>query len=301
FYDHTRQELHIASWLPLFMQEPVMAHEIFHAIQDQEWGGGALIDSKKHTHDAVLAHAALLEGDATLVMLNYAQAEVDPTADMSTSKFAINMVATSLPLQMSSAQFPIMASAPDYLKQSLIFPYQRGLLFVAALRQGGRSWDDIREVYADPPASSEQILHPEKYWPDRDTPSVVKLPAPLWPGFTRGWEGTAGEFHFQQMLLGHLEVAEAAKAAAGWDGDHTVLETSGEQAVAVTLSTWDTPEDAAAFEAALRRVYDARKAPRPALTTERDGTTLAFAFSADAALARKAVDTARAKGTIERR
>jgi hypothetical protein len=301
FYDHTRQELHIASWLPLFMQEPVMAHEIFHAIQDQEWGGGALIDSKKHTHDAVLAHAALLEGDATLVMLNYAQAEYDPTADMSTSKFAINMVATSLPLQMSSAQFPIMASAPDYLKQSLIFPYQRGLLFVAALRQGGRTWDDIRKVYDDPPASSEQILHPEKYWPNRDTPSVVKLPAPLWPGFARGWEGTAGEFHFQQMLLGHLEVAEAAEAAAGWDGDHTVLETSGEQAVAVTLSTWDTPEDAAAFEAALRRVYDARKAPRPALVTERDGTTFAFAFSADAALARKAVDTARAQGAIERR
>ncbi len=301
FYDHTRQELHIASWLPLFMQEPVMAHEIFHAIQDQEWGGGALIDSKKHTHDAVLAHAALLEGDATLVMLNYTQAEIDPEADMSTSKFAINMVATSLPLQMSSAQFPVMASAPDYLKQSLIFPYQRGLLFVAALRQAGRTWDDIRKVYADPPASSEQILHPEKYWPNRDTPSVVRLPDPLWPDFQRGWEGTAGEFHFQQMLLTHLEVAEAADAAAGWDGDHTVLETAGEQAVALTLSTWDTPEDAAAFEAALRRVYAARKAPRPALVAELDGTTLAFAFSADPALARKAVDTARAKGVIERR
>ena len=74
FYDHTRKELHIADWLPSMIQGPVMAHEIFHAIQDQEWGGGQLIDSKKYTHDEVLAHAALLEGDATIVMFNYQQA-----------------------------------------------------------------------------------------------------------------------------------------------------------------------------------------------------------------------------------
>ncbi len=300
FYDHTRRELHIASWLPIFMQEPVMAHEIFHAIQDQEWGGGKLIDSKAYTHDTVLAHAALLEGDATIVMLNYAQAELDPTADMSTSAFAINMVAASLPLQMSSPQFPVMASAPDYLKQSLIFPYQRGLLFISALRQAGRTWPQIREIYADPPSTSEQILHPEKYWPRRDEPSQVVLPPTGWAGFTRSWEGTVGEFHHQQLLLAHSNLADAIDAAAGWDGDHTVLEVSRSGAVVVAASTWDSPEDAEVFEAALRRAHDARPAPRPTLVSERSGPDLAYAFSEDPDLARRAVAFARSQAKITR-
>ena len=97
FYDHTRQELHIADWLPAAVQEPVMAHEIFHAIQDQEWGGGKLLDFQKFGHDQIPAHAALLEGDATIVMLNYSGG-----TDMSQSSFGINMVAASLPMQMSS-------------------------------------------------------------------------------------------------------------------------------------------------------------------------------------------------------
>ena len=64
FYDHTRQELYIADWLDPFVQGPVMAHVIFHALQDQEWGAGKLLDSKVYSHDQILAHAALLEGDA---------------------------------------------------------------------------------------------------------------------------------------------------------------------------------------------------------------------------------------------
>ncbi|MCA9537796.1 MAG: hypothetical protein KC620_02840 [Myxococcales bacterium] len=300
FYDHTRQELHIADWLPALMQGPVMAHEIFHAIQDQEWDGGKLIDSKKYTHDSVLAHAALLEGDATVVMFNYQQREVDPEADMSLSPFMVNLIATSLPMQMSSAQFPVMASAPDYLKQSLIFPYQQGLLFVAALRQAGQSWDQIRAVYADPPHTTEQILHPERYL-KRDEPSEVTLPAAVLPGFKRTWDGTTGEFHARQLLLMALPIAEAVEGAAGWDGDFTVLEVSGDKAVAVTLSTWDTEADATAFEAALNKVHGKRAAPKPTLVTTRRGADLAYAFSDDADLAKQAVARVLADGHVVRK
>jgi len=298
FYDHTQQELHIAAWLPVFLQEPVMAHEIFHAIQDQEWGGGKLIDSKKYSHDAVLAHAALLEGDATIVMFNYQQMELG--VDITESAFGINAIATSLPLQMATPQFPVMTVAPDYLKQSLIFPYQQGLLFVAALRRAGQSWPDIRKVYADPPASTEQVLHPERYFPHRDAPSIVTVPALGWPGYQRDWEGAAGEFHHRQILMAQLGLAEATDAAAGWDGDYTSLEQGPEGSVAYALSTWDTAADAQAFEAALKKAHGMRAAPRPTLETRLQGTEVSYALSQNAAVAHRALEHLAAQGKVER-
>lgn len=302
FYDHTRQELHIAAWLPVMMQAPVMAHEIFHAIQDQEWGGGKLIDSKTYTQDEVLAHAALLEGDATVVMFDWQQRAAGNPIDTATSAFMVNMIATSLPMQMASPQFPVMAVAPDYLKQSLIFPYQQGLLFVAALRQSGMSWDDVRKVYADPPRSTEQILHPEKYFgTPRDVPSKVSLPSPLIEGFERTWDGAAGEFHHRQLLLSFMPTPDAIEAAAGWDGDWTVLEVQGERGVAVMRSTWDTEADATQWVDAMQKAHQKRKAPAPAFVAQRQGTEVAMAWSKDAALARQAVDRAMAEGKVERR
>ncbi|MGK0359193.1 MAG: hypothetical protein ACI9U2_001494 [Bradymonadia bacterium] len=286
FYDHTRQELHIAAWLPVFMQEPVMAHEIFHAIQDQEWGGGKLIDSKAFSHDEVLAHAALLEGDATIVMFNYQQ--LGTGVDITDSALAVNGIAASLPLQMASPQFPIMAVAPDYLKQSLIFPYQQGLLFISAMRRNQHSWDDIRKIYADPPESTEQILHPNRYHPYRDTPSQVSVPALNWPGYTRDWDSTTGEFHHRQILLARLPLTDAISAATGWDGDYTAVEI-GPKSVAYTVSTWDTDGDAAEYETALKTMQAARAAPKPHLATYRAGTELNYVFCADKALAEKAL------------
>jgi hypothetical protein len=287
FYDHTRQELHIADWIPTFMQDPVLAHEIFHAVQDQEWGGGKLIDSKKYSHDAVQAHAALLEGDATIVMLLYAMSDADGNApDLPNA--SITMVAMTIPLQMSSPEYPVMASAPDYLKQSLIFPYQQGLMFLGGLRQAGWSFADFRKLYADPPSSTEQILHPERYAPNRDHPSEVSI-APR-AGYSRPWEGTAGELHLKQLLLTGLAADRATSGAAGWDGDFTALEVAGPKAVVVATITWDAAADAEQFAAAARENHAARKGGPPVtFEISTQGTITYAAWSEDAALAREAV------------
>ena len=300
FYDHTRQELHIADWLPAAVQEPVMAHEIFHAIQDQEWGGGKLLDSKKFGHDQILAHAALLEGDATIVMLNYSGG-----TDMSQSSFGINMVAASLPMQMSSGQYPTMASAPDYLKQSLIFPYQQGLLFVAALRQAKLSWDEIRAVYQDPPSSTEQILHPKKYYAKKDQPSAVKVPHDLLKGFKAEWFGATGEFHARQLLLQRLETVDAIEGASGWDGDYTVVLTKGDARVTLTHSVWDSAAEAREFARALKQTFKPTgqtKAPKTlSPVMELRDRTLVYAFSKDEALARSAIAKSFEKTSVEMR
>ncbi len=302
FYDHTQQELHIADWLPSALQAPVMAHEIFHAIQDQEWGGGKLIDSKLYNHDEVLAHAALLEGDATIVMMNYSGGAVEGF-DVSQSPAMLKMIAASLPMQMSSAQFPTMANAPDYMKQSLIFPYQQGLLFVGALRQSGMSWAQIRDVYRNPPASTEQILHPEKYLGQPDMPSEVTLPPTLMPGFKVAWAGTLGEFHLRQMLLSYLAANESSEGAAGWDGDQTFYLTAGAQEVTVTLSTWDSPKEAQQFKKTLSSQHVRRQAKgdKTHLVIRVEKSDVLFAYAMDAQLAEQAVAAAAKTGKVNRR
>ncbi len=286
FYDHTRKELHIADWIPNFMQDPVLAHEIFHAVQDQEWGGGKLIDSKKYSHDAVQAHAALMEGDATLVMLLYAMSGGDDEGVPELPNASIAMVAMSIPLQMSSPEYPVMASAPDYLKQSLVFPYQQGLIFLGALRQAGWSWADFRKLYSDPPDSTEQVLHPERYSPVRDVPAEVTL-APR-PGFQWTWDGTAGELHLKQFLLTGLAADRATNGAAGWDGDMTALEVSGARRVVSAVIAWDSPADAAEFATAAKDNHAGRKAPRPVfLEVQATGAVVYLAVSEDAALAKE--------------
>ena len=67
------------------------------------------------------------------------------------------------------------AAAPRYIKRSLVLPYAIGAEFVISLRQkAGWDWKRINQVYADPPKTTEQILHPERYWKNRDYPISPK-------------------------------------------------------------------------------------------------------------------------------
>jgi len=286
FYDHTRKALHLADWIAPELQAPVMAHEIFHAIQDQEWGGGQLIDSKAHSHDAVLAHAAIMEGDATQVMIAYAQSASAAQPQVEVDAYVLTLTAASLPASMESAEFPVMGSAPDYLKQSLVFPYQSGLVFLAALRNLGWKSADFRKLYSDPPESTEQILHPEKYATLRDRPTRVEVDLPK--GVQRPWTNTAGELHYRQMLAQRLTAATAERAAAGWGGDLTSLEQHrvGSKSVPVVtaVTVWDTEADAREFDEALRAAHAARGADAPALASQLDGKQVRLTLSPDKAL-----------------
>src|SRR6266480_4220796 len=71
YYDSKTREFHLADWLELEGQKPVMAHELTHALQDQHFN---LRRFEKWPHgdsDAELAVHALIEGDATLAMMLY--------------------------------------------------------------------------------------------------------------------------------------------------------------------------------------------------------------------------------------
>ena len=64
---------------------------------------------------------------------------------------------------------------PAILRETLLFPYQPGLIFVNGIWARG-GWEAIDRAYARLPDSTEQVLHPEKY-EAREMPVEVELDA----------------------------------------------------------------------------------------------------------------------------
>jgi hypothetical protein len=137
-----------------------------------------------------------------------------------------------------------LRKAPALISESMIFPYFRGMVFCAKLTNKG-GWAAIDEVYRDPPLSTEQILHPEKYREKPDYPMSIDL-GTLAAG--ESWK-EVGRNVLGEMQLGILLKKHGGKlAAAGWDGDrYAVFEGPKGKLGLVWVSTWDTEDDAREF------------------------------------------------------
>jgi len=249
----------------------VLAHELNHALEDQRYG----LDepgSQAAIDDRSLANSALVEGTATSVMLDYARRFLDPGQALS----------DLLPAALQSSR---SAKLPRYLQDSLMFPYDGGLAFVNALYARLHGWALVDyALRRRRPASTEQVLHPQRYLADE---RPLPVPAPPAPG--RGWRpvrhGTFGEFDTAELLR-LAGAGDSADAAAGWGGGRYALWRHG-QAIALALVwRWDTRRDARQAAAALAtyRRFAARRGP-VALATH--GAVTALGFAPTPALARR--------------
>ena len=230
--------------------ELVLAHELTHALQDQHFGlnigRGDLGDD-----DAELARRAVYEGDATLAGFAVVMGNLGKGA------------ARSLAGQLGSLPAQIAKSYPDMpavIRDTLIFQYVNGVDFVSwAYEQAG--WDGVNALLSHPPRSTEQILHPEKYFRKPEYPLAIRVGA-IAPFVTEGWElsedATLGELIIRIMMERFFDGARARAVAAGWDGDRLVALTKGAQTGLIWMSAWDTERDASEFESAYREVL-ARK------------------------------------------
>ena len=223
-------------------EKVTFSHEFTHALQDQNFDIGSLRLDEIGQGDRSFARLSLVEGDATLVM---SQWEIQ------------NLTQAELGEILSAAgddeSLKILLAMPAILRESLLFPYTMGLGFVQGM-QGQGGWDAVNKAFAQPPDSTEQILHPDKYFA-REAPVPVAFPKALASSLGAGWkvglEDSFGEFQMQIWLKQNTTVpaATAIDAAAGWGGDRIAALNGPNGAWAVAFKTvWDTNADAAAFE-----------------------------------------------------
>ncbi len=147
-----------------------------------------------------------------------------------------------------------MDAAPPVLRESLLFPYQTGLSFVRTLYARGGS-AAVDRAYADPPVSTEQLMHPDRYF-HRDTPQQVGVPD-LARALGAGWRSAAqvqwGEFDTHLLLEGQLPVTVADQAAAGWDGGRLRSFQRNGRTALVLRTVWDSPGEAVQYCRAMAR------------------------------------------------
>ncbi|MBS2023063.1 MAG: hypothetical protein JST92_11670, partial [Deltaproteobacteria bacterium] len=213
FYDPSAQTLYVADWIPAQAQSITLAHEIGHALQDQSFPLEAFVAEDKGNTDLTLARQALVEGDGVAQMILFQMMLNGITADVWADGSMGDRLAEGMANESKQGS-PALMRAPLYLRESLLFPYVTGLRFVSALRKG-KAWDAVDAGFRAPPASTEQVMHPEKYFA-HEQPVEVKVAAPpSLAAWTRVYDDVMGEagFLFWFRQLGVPErVAERASA-----------------------------------------------------------------------------------------
>jgi hypothetical protein len=205
-----------------------LAHELEHALADQNLGLPIPLETKPGREDRDLAGLAVIEGDATLTMQRFAF----------TLPFD-DQLALADPELAGEAEAGL-AELPYYLQQQLLFPYEDGLSFVCDLYAEG-GWNAVNAAYADPPTTSAQILFPDRYEAGEE---AVDLPDPEEPG--GGWtlEGTH-EFGAADLLwLFEAPGGQPSRAldqplqgSAAWAGGELHLwERGDDSAVGIALA-----------------------------------------------------------------
>jgi hypothetical protein len=212
----------------------ILSHELRHAMQDQYMDlHHALPDAVGDFDDRRLALMSLVEGDATLVMERFLARR------MGVDSGGLDLGAMTLPPSMG------LPDAPPVLRDQLILPYLSGRQFTAAVwKKGG--WEAVRAAWAQPPTTTEQILHPEKFMAG-EAARATTAPALVAAGGKVLAEGVLGEM-LTRTLLGD----GSDQAAAGWGGDQFKAWDVGGRTLLAWRTVWDSDADRREFlEAAL--------------------------------------------------
>ncbi len=205
------------------------------ALIDQHVGLASWRPEDPTQTDRLVARQGLLGGDQAVLMIDWAGVNLSPDEQ------------STLP-GLVPTDPSVLDAAPLYLRRMATFPSDAGRAFVDALRGVG-GWAAVNDAYARPPASTEQILHPERYRQDR--PVGIDLEGAL--GLVEGgWSltdtRTLGELGIGLWLDDGVDGSPNAWAADGWGGDRLATLDGPDGAWAVIWQTaWDTPTDAEEF------------------------------------------------------
>jgi hypothetical protein len=266
FYDYDRKKLFITDTTSSETQEPVLAHEIAHAIADQNFNLAKFIKAGRKSDDGSTARLAVMEGQATWLMSELLARKMGQSLKDSPALLAMMSGAN----ETGGGQFPVFDNSPLYLRLTLIFPYTKGMLFQNAVynRDGQKGF---AEVFLQPPVSTQQILHPEKYF-SGVKPTEPALPKPDLPkGYKSLVGGSLGELEHTVLLEQYSGKALAAELAPHWRGCvFNLLENKKESRLVLLYAVeWDSEDAARQYFAAYRALL-AKKWKHMTVATESD-------------------------------
>ncbi len=241
----------------------VLAHELTHALQDQNFDIGAALEQARDQDDHTMAMRAVIEGDATMSGFAYLGSGM--------SDQVANVVVDHVP-DMYKAFAADTSDIPPGISKGFIFQYFEGVKFVAEAYHR-RAWDGVDALYRHPPATSQQILQPALYFDRHLPPPVLHLDG--YANSLRDWknadEGAFGEIGLRLIVeCGAAQSEGLAQAiASDWNGDYAVALQRADKLTLIWVVAFGAESTAASFASiykeALDRIHGTRTPHRVAV------------------------------------
>ncbi len=289
FYDPGADTFYLMESFTGKVAEIILSHELTHALDDQLFGIDGPLAERVQSADASAAFSAVVEGSGTALM----------------GLWTMQHIGQLTPEDLADAGdmgADAMAKAPPYLWKPMLATYLQGQRFLnrgyRVFRREGKTFlDVVAHAFGAPPLSTEQVLHPEKYWESEhlDLPRVLVHRIDALPP---GWD-PMGSTVLGELLLALVVADESERApldltdpmavasmsftnaaASGWDGDEALLLGRGDARVLHVATLWDDAAEASAFRAALESRRSAIESSLAALDPNSAGAGLRLAAPA---------------------
>jgi len=269
YYDPKTKTVYLLDWLPPEQQRPVLAHELTHALQDQNFDLDKWLevgDDQRDNPDNLdagpdeeqSARQAVSEGQGMAAMMDYVLAPTGQTlADMP----AMAEIFKQQTMERMGDS-PILAQAPMYLREMVIFPYTYGLGFLQDLLTHGGKQMAFAGAFKNPPRDTREIMEPDTYL-DGHHVAPIRLPNltdVLKKNYVGYDSGAVGEFDVYILLKQYSGPELATKLSQAWRGGIYYLgrkkdakPPTPDAPIAMSdlallyVSNWATPEDAGYF------------------------------------------------------
>jgi len=261
YYDPETKTISLLNWVPADRQEPILAHELTHALQDQnydltKWMKAAEKSKGGAEDESAVARKAVVEGQAMVTYVDYILKPVGRTLQ-DTPDLLYAMEDTSVKAMIDSQ---LMHDSPMVMREAGAFAYKEGLIFEGELLHKGGKQMAFAGAFARPPRNSHEVLHPETYINGEKLPAlrIPDMKSVLNNQYDIYDSGSIGELDVRALLKQYGERKIADNLSSEWQGGSYVLyrrkSDSGADALVTTadlallyISRWKTPQAAARF------------------------------------------------------
>ena len=244
YYDDETKTISMLNWVPPDRQEPILAHELTHALQDQNYDLAKWMKAGRNgatgsaIGDSAIARKAVVEGQAMVVYVDYLLKPVGRSlAD--TPGLLYQMEEPAVKAVIDSQ---LMHDAPMILRESGTFAYNQGLIFEGELLHAGGKKMAFAGAFARPPRNSHEVLQPEAYIQGEKL-AAVRIPdmrEVLMNQYEVYDSGGVGELDIRALLKQYGERKIADDVASAWQGGaYVTFRRKDKPVTGVSASTGD--------------------------------------------------------------
>jgi len=261
YYDVKTKKMYLLNWLSADAQKPVLAHELTHALQDQNfdlknWESPKAPksgDKDEYTFDedeASTARSAVAEGQGMVTLVDYMLRGSGTT--LAESPQVAEMMRKAM---TSSSDYPLLEKAPLMIRESLVFPYGDGLTFESALLQRGKD-TAFSGAFRRPPQDTHEVMDVAAYLHNRPAQWLVipDLRPELGSKYEKYDEGSIGQLDTRILAEQYADESAAKDMAEAWRGGAYYAAENKDPKLTGTakigllyLSRWDADDSADAF------------------------------------------------------